>query len=258
MSRERFLVTDLTRMSPSTICIAGYVKRRDDYECVRPVFHRGLIEETWLYTTSRIIDPFSVIVLDFHEAKSDPPHIEDWTIAREIVGFDLIFSQEQRKAFLSSKIPVDRSVASIFDDKYLQLETWGAWVPVGSFCRSLGSVRAFDVKVFLDVRVDPSPRLQYKVQFSDDDGSAYRLPFTDLAAQRYCQSLIREQNLTPKDAARRMSFQLNNASMVVIRIGLARPRAPYLNRCSLLVTGIYSFPDYLDGRTHADFPRDYA
>jgi len=245
-------------MTPSTVCVAGYVRRGDDYECVRPVFHRGLIEESWLYSTSTIVDPFSIIVLDFHEAESDPPHIEDWTVAREIVGFDLIFSPEQRRAFLTSKIPLDRSVASIFDDKHLQVETWGAWVPTRSFCRSLGTVQGFDVKVFLDVRVDPLPRLQYKIQFSDDDRTTHRLPFTDLAAQRYCQSLMREHDLAPNDAAKHMAYQLNRASSVFIRIGLARPRAPYLNRCSVLVTGIYSFPDYLDGRTHADFPRDYA
>jgi len=245
-------------MTPSTICIAGYIRRGDDYECVRPVFHRGLIEESWLYSTSKIIDPFSVIVLDFHEAESDPPHIEDWTIAREIVAFDLDFNPTQRKSFLTSRIPMDPSVASIFDDKYLQLETWGAWVPIRSFCRSLGTVRAFDVKVFLEVRADPLPRLQYKIQLTDNSDTTYKLPFTDLAAQRYCQSLIRDRNLSNSEASRHMSSQLNRASEVFIRIGLARPHAPHMERCTALVTGIYSFPDYLDGQTHADFPRDYA
>jgi len=42
-------------------------------------------------------------------------------------------------------------------------------------------------------------------------------------------------------------------SEVFLRIGLARGWDMYPDRCFLQITGIYSFPDYLDGRTFADF-----
>ena len=38
---------------------------------------------------------------------------------------------------------------------------------------------------------------------------------------------------------------------VYLRLGLAR--AYPKNQCYLQVTGVYSFPDYLDGRNFADF-----
>jgi hypothetical protein len=40
---------------------------------------------------------------------------------------------------------------------------------------------------------------------------------------------------------------------VYLRIGLARGWEKYPDRCYLQVTGIYSFPDYLGGKTLCDF-----
>jgi len=44
------------------------------------------------------------------------------------------------------------------------------------------------------------------------------------------------------------------ATRVYLRIGLARHWKRFPDRCFLQITGVYSFPDYLGGRCHADFP----
>jgi hypothetical protein len=38
-----------------------------------------------------------------------------------------------------------------------------------------------------------------------------------------------------------------------LRIGLARHWEKHPERCHLQITGIYTFPDYLNGRTFTDF-----
>jgi hypothetical protein len=44
-----------------------------------------------------------------------------------------------------------------------------------------------------------------------------------------------------------------NQRTTFLRIGLARLWERYPDRCYLQVTGIYTFPDYLRGRTFTDF-----
>jgi hypothetical protein len=46
---------------------------------------------------------------------------------------------------------------------------------------------------------------------------------------------------------------LTAADHLHLRIGLTRPWGERGDRCFLQVNGIYSFPDYLDGRSFADF-----
>lgn len=43
------------------------------------------------------------------------------------------------------------------------------------------------------------------------------------------------------------------SSQVYLRIGLARGWKKYPDRCFLQITGVYTFPDYLDGKIFADF-----
>jgi hypothetical protein len=247
-------------MKPSTICIAGYIRRGDDYECVRPVFawnaeHHGLINESWLDTSSAPIRPFSIIELDLHIKDVEPPHIEDRIMLSEPIAFERTLGLTQRSLFLLKVL--DPSVSAIFDDRLKRVDTGSWWVPSGSLCRSLGTIEATHFRVYLDYRNEPSPKWTYRLEFEDRSGASY-IPITDLAARRYLQSLVRDGGLTSVDASMRMKDQLNQADKVYIRIGLARAFEDHPDRCALLITGMYSFPDYLDGRTHADFPRDYA
>ncbi|MGI6627904.1 MAG: hypothetical protein ACOX4K_06115 [Bacillota bacterium] len=46
---------------------------------------------------------------------------------------------------------------------------------------------------------------------------------------------------------------LRSADHVFFRIGLARGWSRYPDRCYLQITGVYTFPDYLDGKCFADF-----
>ena len=50
-----------------------------------------------------------------------------------------------------------------------------------------------------------------------------------------------------------MRDRLGAAEEVFLRLGLTRPWEEHPDRCQLQVNGVYTFPDYLDGRCFADF-----
>jgi hypothetical protein len=87
--------------------------------------------------------------------------------------------------------------------------------------------------------------------FDDSQGDTYRLKITDLTWQYYCQSLRNEQR-DPAKIALELTHILQNRD-VYLRIGLSRRWKEHLEQCYLQITGIYTFPDYLDRKTFADF-----
>ena len=79
----------------------------------------------------------------------------------------------------------------------------------------------------------------------------YRLKITDLTWHYYCNSL-RGQFSDPDALAAEMASRLRGKN-VYLRIGLSRGWKKFPDRCFLQVNGIYTFPDYLDGKTFVDF-----
>lgn len=259
MSREQFLVTDLTRMTPTSVCIAGYVRRKGNLICIRPVLpwsdrSQGLIAEDVLFAGRSPVTPFTIVDLDLYEEDSDPPHVEDVVFSGDFTQIVRRLGLQNRQAILHEVL--DPSIETIFDGSAQRSDSGNAWVEHGTLCRSLGTVEAFNIRVYFDHFDDSG--WKYRIQFEDEIGTAYKLAITDLAARRYLQSLVRDVGMSQTDASISLRDLLQEAQQVILRIGLARPFEFHRDRCYLLVTGIYSFPDYLDGRTHADFPRDYA
>jgi hypothetical protein len=81
----------------------------------------------------------------------------------------------------------------------------------------------------------------------------YRLPVTDLAFQCHLNRLRLGDGHSPEHVANRLHGALRAAEAVYLRIGHTRPTwSTYPGHCFLQVTGVYSFPDYLGGRTFAD------
>ncbi|MBI4831522.1 MAG: hypothetical protein HY801_08200 [Candidatus Lindowbacteria bacterium] len=77
---------------------------------------------------------------------------------------------------------------------------------------------------------------------------------TDLSFHAYAENWSKSPR---KDAAQeKLNRMLRDANEVFLRLGLTRPWAKEKGEpecCWLQVTGIYSFPDYLDGRNFTDF-----
>lgn len=91
---------------------------------------------------------------------------------------------------------------------------------------------------------------RHALSFSDDRGEVYQnIPVTDLALRAWARDRLR-RGQTAASLSDWLSGQLNAAQQVFLRLGLGRE---YEGKYWLQVNGIYSFPDWLEGRCFADF-----
>ena len=127
-------------------------------------------------------------------------------------------------------------------------------VKPGCKTRSLGTIKNVDViDLACDSRFD---RISWRLNFKDESGDIHtRFPVNDLAFRGLARYLL-EKGLSAHQVANKLLGQILKADSVYLRIGLARPTkvGDYDEACWVQVTGIYTFPDYLEGRIWADFP----
>jgi hypothetical protein len=225
-----------------TVCIAGYDK---DGECIRPTLRPpGISEESIISNNKPIIFPFAKVEFDLQRMKSDPPHIEDYRFKRNSPKF--VGTVEDPQAHLEYFL--FPNVADIFEQEihigpgYYVLEGLGA--------RSLGTIKPSKFyKVIFEK--DISGMWDYRVSFKDENGEFFRLKIVDLTWQYYCRDL-RNHLPDQKSISAKMSRVLRSSS-AYFRIGLARNWNIHPGKCFLQITGIYTFPDYLEGKTFCDF-----
>ena len=86
----------------------------------------------------------------------------------------------------------------------------------------------------------------------DAAGAVYRLAVTDLAWRYYAESMHTSQQMASTTVAAALQ-SVRSDKEIFLRIGLARGWSQHPDRCYLQVTGIHTFPDYLGGRTFADY-----
>jgi len=239
--KTQMVITDLTRMQRGRVCIAGYDKER---RCIRPQLPPPGIPELSLEMDGQaIVYPFVVIELDLLEPRPQPPHTED-------VNFDPYSMQYLRPAADREKIlawSLYDNVDAIFEQPVQN--DHGFFVMCGQGPRSLGTIRP---KAVVKVIYGPDDRgnWDYRLNFYDQTDTFYRLKIVDLTWHYYCDSL-RGPESDPAAIAETLTQALRS-SKVYLRIGLARGWKEYPDRCYLQITGIYTFPDYLNGKTFLD------
>ena len=242
--KKSVTITDLTRMSGPRVCIAGYLP---DGTCVRPVFEKGQLEDFWLFQKGQVaIQPFAMIEFEMGATISRPPHTEDVVIDPRYRRTGML-PPDQREAFLA-RIN-DGNVADIFGAEIH--DDHGYYVLFGEGNRSLGTTRPQRVGEVLYFARE-SGKWDYRLAFDDGSGKHYRLAVTDLAFCNYLDYRRTHENAPPHEIARALTQQLQGAH-VFLRVGLARNWQEHPDKCHLQINGVYSFPDYLDGRCFADF-----
>ena len=253
MLRE-MIVTDVTRMRSPAVCLAGFFS--DDGSPVRPVMPyqagKRLTEDFLWAHEDLIVQPFAEVRLDFSAPVSDPPHTEDWEIdARACPELVRVLSPQERWQFLRAHL--DPSVQAIFgapvqDSRY---------VCKGQGERSLGTILAREVyKLAYRHREydDGEVKWDFRIWFMDESGADFGLAITDLTFRDGCDHLRDRKGWEPDRVSEWLTrFLSSDQRDVYLRIGLARGWEKYPDRCYLQVTGVYSFPDYLGGKTLADF-----
>jgi hypothetical protein len=246
--KKPIVITEVTRMQAGRVCIAGYDQHG---HCLRPVLPPPGIHETTLYSGAHaIIFPSAKVEFEFTQPAPQPPHTEDILYDPAAVRFAERQPEERWHKMLQAT--VFPGVAAIFEQPILTDP--GHYVMDGQGPRSLGTIRPARITQVIH-ELSPENKWQYRLRFEDGTGAAFRLTVTDLA-WRYCCDQQRLQGETPPHIAASLLHALQ-ASEVYLRVGLARGWQKYPGRCYIQLTGIHTFPDYLKGRTFADFaPKD--
>ena len=141
-----------------------------------------------------------------------------------------------------------KSVSAIFEETIYG--DVGHYIMDGRGPRSLGTIRPQRVMKAIYEQA-PDGKWKYRLGFVDGEGLTYWLTVTDLAWRYFHDHQFRNGH-SPQAISSELTSLLR-ASEVFLRIGLARGWDKYPDRCFIQITGVYTFPDYLDGRTFADF-----
>jgi len=229
-------------MYRGTVCIAGY---SGEHTCICPILPPPGIPESALIKGGKpIIFPFAVIQLDLFDQKPQPPHTEDWLYDPDSVSF--IRPVKDRKAVLDWSL--FDSINNIFEQPIH--DDFGFYVMDCEGTRSLGTVQPLEVYQVIYEEGEEG-NWDYRIIFTDKSGKRYRLKITDLTWHYYCDYL-RSPNNTPIEIGAQLT-ELLRSREVYLRIGLSRGWKKFPDRCYLQINGVYTFPDYLNGKTFLDF-----
>ncbi len=240
---QRLIITDVTAMHGTRVCIAGI---STSGRCLRPVLpHPGVLRTHLFYENEVIIFPRAEVELDLSSVHVQKPHIEDKQFNPASVQFIRKLSLKEWREFLESN--AFPSVSDIYD----HLIQSGRYVLPGADTRSLGTIICREIhRVQL---LNPEGGRTYRLHFSDQSGVRYSyIPITDLAFRLFCDKRLSKGG-HPIKIEKELYNIFRSAERIILRLGLARPWPPGEEKCYLQVTGIYTFPDYLGGKTFADF-----
>lgn len=247
----KLIVSDITQMGGQRICIGAI---SEEWVCVRPVLPYPGIPKSFLHLADgQVIRPFSRITLDLLEPVGDRPHTEDWDFLPGILYYRGELGERQQRNFL--KKILDLSVDSIFGAQIHETNN-RFFVEHGTGLRSLGTIKVGSLEK-VDI-TNYKENINYHITFRDGSGKAYHINTTDLTFRFYVRHLVAEENNDLDKISRTIQEKLARRELY-FRIGLGRgwnrDETQPQNRCYLLITGVYSFPDYLEGKCYADFER---
>ncbi|MCJ7743671.1 MAG: hypothetical protein MUO99_03830 [Dehalococcoidales bacterium] len=247
--RQTVVITDLTQMKGGDyVCIAGI---NESGQCIRPVAEdreKGVPKDLLYHKSQLIVCPRAKVEFDFHSVKVEPPHVEDRGFdPNHIVSKGFCSSTEWEDILRnSSKTTVDAIYDGLLEEH--------KWVRPGAKTRSIATLSRVTV---VNVQLPEwDGKLKYRLSFKDDTGNVFDCPVSDLTFRELCYKRIKGDGHPRLTVSGELTSLLKNAHRVYLRLGLARPFrvAPTTEpRCYLQVTGIYTFPDYLPGKTFADF-----
>lgn len=236
--RKTLIITDLTRMYGQRVCIAGL---DSGFSCIRPVLPSGVYQSHLYVGDKLVVRPMAKVSFDFYHVPLDPPHTEDLGFRPDSVASRGLCAADEWENVLQK---------TSFDSVEEAFAGWlqnARWVCPGTGIRSLGTVTQVEVQ-----SVSPDCRLS----FADRVGLVYaNIPIQDLAFRAFTTAMTNRLG-SPDAAFQRVRDLLKRASRLYLRLGLARPWQPDSHtglRCYLQVTGVHTFPDYLEGKTFADF-----
>lgn len=245
--RQIIVITDLTQMPAGNyVCIAGI---SESGRCIRPVAEvreKGVSKDLLFSKSKLIVRPGAKVEFDFHPVKVELPHVEDHGFdPNHIVSKGFCSSTEWENILRNSSYS---TVEAIYDG----LLEEDKWVRRGANTKSIATLAG---PMIVDMELSETsvkPRLRFK----DNTGHVFDCPTNDPTLWNLCYSSVKRQGRKREELSSELVSALRSADRLYLRLGLARPwrqSAVGEPRCYLQVTGVYTFPDYLHGKTFADF-----
>lgn len=249
--RARLTLIGVAQML-SGVCIGGYAN--GGVRSVRPVLGSG-DSIPWKYLQTQdgtLVEPFTEIEIDLAEVRSVPPHTEDILIHRtgNLAILRRLGEDESRR--LTQQVS-SRSLDAIFET---EIHDYTHVLP-GTGIRSLGMIRVERIHISEEEFSRTDQRNRYRIGFRDATDTWYCRPVTDIAFREFCRRTWNNAGGQRGQAAAHLKYRINAADEIYLRIGLSRPFSPDDRppACYLFVTGIYTFPSYLEGRWSDYYPR---
>jgi len=144
---------------------------------------------------------------------------------------------------------VDENVCAIFGTQVHE----GQYVKAGEGLRSLGTIMPRQIeRVRYEQSLYEQNKWRYKIKFLDQRGENFDLQVTDLAFRAFCDTRRTRHGQSEKRIGSWLTWYLHK-NETFFRIGLAREweeKRP--GCCYLQITGVYTFPDYLEGKTYVE------
>lgn len=245
--KETIVITDLTKMSgPTEVCIVGISQRN---KCIRPILPSGVHWKHLYIGDKLVIRSRAKVIFDFHGVPIEPPHIEDLGFDPNSIVYEGLCTDAEWEQVLRG------SSFSTVDDIYDGLLQEHRWIEPGANTRSIGTLS--QVRVTAAKLPMWSGKLKYRLSFRDNTGFLYNdIPISDLAFRELSYAEVKKRGRLPVAVSQQITSLLTTADRLYLRLGLARPwRNPNTGEvgCWTQVTGIYTFPDYLEGKSFADF-----
>jgi hypothetical protein len=122
------------------------------------------------------------------------------------------------------------------------------WLLPGTNTRSIATLSGARI---IDIELT-GRSIKPRITFVDNNNHTYCRPASDLTLWNRCYFQVKKQSKNHIKIAEELVTLFQNSKRLYLRLGLARAWEKD-NKCWLQVTGIYTFPDYLQGKTFADF-----
>jgi hypothetical protein len=247
MPRKTLIITDVTKMSGNSVCIAGYDSTS---MCIRPVLFKTQIKKEYLFkNNSLIIYPSAKVSFEFIHKDPQPPHTEDYIFDKESIEYESKTTVKEWREVL------DCSARQTFDELFPSLE--GRCVLPGATGHSIGTLIPSRIPIVHCDNYNPQ-RPRPRMDITDWTGIDIEwIPINDLAFWSLFMSAVSKARGNCHRATEILNKTLIDKK-IYLRLGLtrafAKPSEPHKKLCWLQVNGIHTFPDLYD-REYAEWIR---
>jgi len=245
--KQKLVITDLTQMPVGNqVCVVGIT---EDGKTIRPVHPSGFLKSYLYNNNDLVVCPRAKVEWDFTQDHPVPPHIEDKLFIPNSLKYYGKCDDKQWEQYLL-KVSF-KTVKDIYQG-YL---CYNHWVAPGSPTRSIATL--IDAKIQSLNIIETEKSVRSRLIFHDISNNKYDLPISDLAFREMTYMQIKRKLEKAEDVSDKIINRLLKSKFVYLRIGLARPwkstSSEGYEHCYCQITGIHTFPDYLDGKNFTDF-----